>query len=446
MLQLFGSGLISLWLDMAGVHPPTLDTLEFVTLQRPGLVLASDPDPTAVTTVQQYLTKLAGLGLVTADQGIWMQSGPMLLANNYGTVPLPAASLTKIATSLAALKTWGPNHQFETLVSATGPVKNGVLYGDLVIRGDGDPFFVWEEAIALGNSLNKLGIKRVTGNLVITGNFAMNYQTNPTKAGELLKQGLNAATWTNTVTTQYVTLPKGTPLPQVVISGDVQLGAIPFKNVSGINNLPLSPKQISLVRHRSLPLSQILKEMNIYSNNEMAQMLADLLGGAQVVQQKAAIAASVPQAEIQLNNGSGLGVENRISPRAVCAMLMAIQQELSPQQLSLADLFPQSGRDRRGTMQTRHIPTATVVKTGTLNDVSALAGVMPTRDRGLVWFAIINRGTGLEGLRARQDQLLQRLSQQWRVSPTLPAALTSHLSSSNSHLGAANRNEILYRS
>lgn len=164
MLQLFGSGLISLWLDRAGVRPPTLDTLELVTLHRPGFVLAPDPDPTAVTTVRQYLTKLASLGIVTADQGIWMQSGPMLLANNYGTVPLPAASLTKIATSLAALKSWGSNHQFETLVSATGPIKNGVLYGDLVIRGGGDPFFVWEEAIALGNSLNQLGIKRVTGN------------------------------------------------------------------------------------------------------------------------------------------------------------------------------------------------------------------------------------------------------------------------------------------
>ena len=43
------------------------------------------------------------------------------------------------------------------------------------------------------------------------------------------------------------------------------------------------------------------------------------------------------------------------------------------------------------------MPTATVMKTGTLNDVSALAGVMPTRDRGLVWFAIINRGTNVSG-------------------------------------------------
>jgi len=105
-----------------------------------------------------------------------------------------------------------------------------------------------------------------------------------------------------------------------------------------------------------------------------------------------------------------------------------------------------AGRDRRGTMQTRRIPVATVVKTGTLNDVSALAGVMPTRARGLVWFAIVNRGTDVVGLRAKQDSLLQHLLHQWQVSPTLPAALTPHSVGSNlTQLGASERNEIMYK-
>ncbi len=435
MLQLFGSGLISLWLDMAGVHVGVGDALDLLALQSsPGLVLAPDPNPAAQIAVHQYLKGLEASELVTANQGVWIQSGPVLLANNQGKVPLSAASLTKIATSLAALKTWGPNHHFETLISATGPINNGVLQGDLVIQGSGDPFFVWEEAIALSQSLNQLGIKRVTGNLVLTGNFAMNYQSNPTQAGELLKQGLDAQQWPNAA--QYLqNFPQGTPQPQVIISGSVQLATRAV------------PKQILLLRHHSLPLSQILKEMNVYSNNEMAEMLAQSLGGAQTVRSSAAKAASVPQSEIQLVNGSGLGVENRISPRAACAMLMAIQRELLPHQLTLADLFPMAGRDRRGTMATRRIPTATVVKTGTLREVSALAGVMPTRDRGLVWFAIINRGTDIEGLRAGQDQLLQRLLQQWLVAPAIPASLTPHPVGSDSHqLGASERNEIVYKS
>lgn len=436
MLQLFGSGLISLWLDMAGLNPKPVDALELLALQSsPGLVLAPDPNPSGATTVQQYLKRLEALGLVSANQGVWMQSGPVLLANHQGTVPLPAASLTKIATSLAALKTWGPDHQFDTLIGATGPMKNGLLQGDLIITGSGDPFFVWEEAIALGNSLNQLGIKRVTGNLVIAGNFAMNYQSNPSTAGQLLKQGLDASLWSSAVAAQYLSLPQGTKRPRVVISGSVQVATLSV------------PKQILLLRHRSLPLAQIIKEMNIYSNNEMSEMLAQLLGGATEVRKQAATAAGVPQSEIQLVNGSGLGVENRISPRAACAMLAAIQRELLLHQLSVADLFPVAGRDRRGTLETRHIPAATVIKTGTLQDVSALAGVMPTHDRGLVWFTIINRGTDVEGFRVGQDQLLQRLLQQWRVPPTLPAALTPHLvDSTSTQLGAVNRNEIHYKS
>ncbi|AFZ31935.1 peptidase S13 D-Ala-D-Ala carboxypeptidase C [Gloeocapsa sp. PCC 7428] len=434
MLQLFGSGLISLWLEMAGVQPKPVDVLDFFTFNsRPGLVLTPDSHPFAADTVQAYLQQLEATGLARNNQGIWLQSGPVLLANNQGTQPLPAASITKVATSLAALKTWGPDHQFETLVGATGPINNGIVQGDLVIQGGGDPFFVWEEAIALGNSLNRMGIKRITGNLVMSGNFAMNYKTNPLQAGQLLQQAMNAATWSREVTVQYLTMPQGTPRPQVAIAGTVQVASLP------------NPKQILLVRHRSLPLSEILREMNIYSNNEMSEMLAQNLGGAQVVQSIAATTAKVPPQEIQLINGSGLGVENRISPRAACAMLMAIQRELLPAQLSVADLFPVSGRDRRGTMEARRIPQAAVIKTGTLRDVSALAGVLPTRDRGLVWFAIINRGTNVEGLRARQDQLLQSLLKQWQVTATVPAAIAPRFSNSTPiPLGAASRNEILY--
>jgi serine-type D-Ala-D-Ala carboxypeptidase/endopeptidase (penicillin-binding protein 4) len=438
MLELFGSGLISIWLEMAGVTVKPIHALDILAWQgSPGLVLAPDPNPVGATTVLEYLKGLQTLKLVAANQtqsqGIWIQSGPMLMANHEGTTPLPAASLTKIATSLVALKNFGPDHQFQTLVSGTGPLQNGVLQGDLVITGGGDPLFIWEEAIAIGNSLNKMGIKRITGNLVITGNFAMNFQRNPVLAGQMLKQALNTATWSRAAAFQHSLMPKGTPKPQVVIAGEVKVEA--FAN----------PQQMLLVRHHSLPLKQIIREMNVFSNNEMAQMLAEAVGGAPVVQSVAAQLARVPQSEIQLINGSGLGQENRISPRAACAMLMAIQQLALVYKLSVADLFPVAGFDNRGTMLSRHLPATTVMKTGTLRDVSALAGVMPTRDRGLVWFAIINRGTNISAFRAGQDQLLQRLSQQLQVASGVPASLAPHVAVNRlPQFGAASRNEMLY--
>jgi len=437
MLELFGSGLISLWLQMAGVRVNPVDALDVLAWQSsPGLVLAADPNPSGATTVQEYLKKLQTLKLValnqTESQGVWMQSGPMLMANHQGTTPLPAASLTKIATTLVALNNFGPDHQFQTLISATGPVQNGVLQGDLVITGGGDPLFVWEDAITLGNTLNQMGIKQVKGNLIITGSFALNFQRNSFLAGQLLKKALNYTTWPRPAAFQYLLMPKGTPKPQLVITGRVQVATT------------ANPQQTLLVRHYSLPLKQLIKEMNVFSNNDMAEMLAEAVGGASVVQSTASELARVPESEIQLINGSGLGPENRISPRAICAMLMAVQREAVAHQLDLADLFLMSGLDHRGTVYGRHIPLATVIKTGTLRDVSALAGVMPTRDRGLVWFAILNRGTNVSAFRTGQDQLLQRLVQQLQLPPEVPAALTPHSAiNTGPALGAVSRNEIL---
>ncbi|MEA5582275.1 D-alanyl-D-alanine carboxypeptidase [Nodularia harveyana UHCC-0300] len=438
MLELLGSGLISLWLEMAGVEiKPTQALQTLVSQTSPGLVLAPDPNPAGNTTVKQYLQKLISSKLVTENltesQGIWLQSGPMLMANHQGTTPLPAASLTKIATSLVALKTWGPDHQFETLVSTTGPIVKGVLQGDLVITGGGDPLFVWEEAIALGNTLNKMGIKEVKGNLLVTDNFAMNFEPNPMLAGQMLKEAFNHKIWTRPANYTYSIMRKGTAKPEVVIAGSVKL-------VSQAN-----PQQSLLLRRRSLTLQQLIKEMNVFSNNFMAEMLAKSVGGASVMQSQAAKLAGVPEAEIQLINGSGLGVENRISPRAACAMLMAIQREATAHQINVADLFPTFGFDRRGTMQARKMPYATVMKTGTLREVSALAGVIPTRDRGLVWFAIINHGSQIPGFRASQDQLLQALVKQLEVAPNIPPTITPHSPKYFSpELGAASRNEILF--
>ncbi len=129
MLQLFGSGLVSLWLDRAGVKVAKVDPIEVLALQSNPVVLAPDRSSIAANTVQQYVQSLQTLG-ATSEQGIWLQSGPVLLANHQGTTPLPAASLTKIATSLAALSTWGANYQFATTLSTTGTIANGVLQRD----------------------------------------------------------------------------------------------------------------------------------------------------------------------------------------------------------------------------------------------------------------------------------------------------------------------------
>jgi serine-type D-Ala-D-Ala carboxypeptidase/endopeptidase (penicillin-binding protein 4) len=412
------------------------DAVGVKTLQNtPWEALQGDPDPEAEAIVKRYLAGLQAQGLNLNEQGVWLQSGPSLIVNHQGSTPLSAASLTKIASSLAALETWGPQYQFETIVYATGPIQNGVVQGNLVVQGNGDPMFVWEEAIALGNALNQAGIQQVAGDLIITGNFFMNFDFDPAKSGGFLKQAFNGKAWTGDIAEQYTQLKAPQPKPTLVINGNVQV----------IQNLDMTQSAAKpIVKHQSLPLLHLVKRLNVYSNNIMAESLSRSLGGPQATAQKAAAAAGLPPNEIMLSNGSGLGVENRIAPHATAQMFSAIARYAERNGFTVSDLFPISGTDV-GTLIDRRIPKNAVVKTGTLNEVCALSGVLPTRDRGLVWFSIINRGSQIEAFRNQQDVLLQQLQAHWGTPKDRSPSITPNpkVNTPNSELGAMGRNQIL---
>lgn len=412
-------GLLSILLGADTVTPlqpmqwPAMETA--VRWQAPWILARNAPDPQAAAIVDQYLANLAAAGLPPEAQGIWVQTGVRAIAAHQGNQALPAASLTKIATTLAALDTWPIDHRFETWVGRIGPVEDGVLQGDLVLRWNGDPYFVWEEAIALGNALQQAGIQRVTGNLVILGDFAMNFEPDPVVSGELLWQGLNADVWSTEVWSAYEAMPPETPQPQVQIDGTVVMRS------------PDAVSDVSawVIRHQSLPLVALLKAMNIYSNNAMAEILARGAGGANTVAARVVAHTDIPVSEIRLINGSGLGEENQISPRAVVSMLLRVQEMLQRHDLSVSDVMPVFGQDT-GTLAYRDLPPDAALKTGSLSQVSSLAGMFPTRDRGPVWFAVMNQGWDLTTLRDRQDALLAALQQHWGKAAA-PTGLQSRI-------------------
>ena len=395
-----------------GLRHPALATLCFFFLSlmlAPATTLAEERDRAAQQALQRYLANTARHGSTQDAQGVWMQSAKSVLLHHRGTAPLTAASLTKVATTLAALRTWGHSHRFPTLIGTAGAIRDGVLHGDLVVQGGGDPFFVWEDAIILGNTLEQAGIARVDGRLLIVGSFYMNFTLEPSKAGGLLKQGLNAAAWPKEAKTQYRTLPRGTGRPQIVISGPAQVAKA------------LPDGHRAIVRHDSLTLFDILKRMNVYSNNTMAEILTIAMGGIDKLRQTAIQATGVDPNELRLSNGSGLGESNRISPRAVCALFIAIHQLLQLNGLNVSDVFPVTGRDG-GTVEGREIPSHAAVKTGTLDSVSTLGGVIFTREYGPVWFALLNRGRSRSALRSLQDSLLQDVTRFWGSVEDAPSA------------------------
>ncbi|MEQ6888385.1 D-alanyl-D-alanine carboxypeptidase/D-alanyl-D-alanine-endopeptidase [Halomonas sp. CS7] len=82
---------------------------------------------------------------------------------------LSPASVSKVYVAAAALDRWGPQHRFTSrLVSTVEPDAEGVLSGDLVFDGGGDPALTSEDLWRLVQRLHQAGVRRVDGRLVIS--------------------------------------------------------------------------------------------------------------------------------------------------------------------------------------------------------------------------------------------------------------------------------------
>jgi D-alanyl-D-alanine carboxypeptidase/D-alanyl-D-alanine-endopeptidase (penicillin-binding protein 4) len=82
-------------------------------------------------------------------------------------LPANPASLTKLVTTYAALDLLGPAFTWATPVWLQGPIAGGVLNGDLVIKGNGDPKFVLERMWLLMRRVQQAGVREIRGSIVV---------------------------------------------------------------------------------------------------------------------------------------------------------------------------------------------------------------------------------------------------------------------------------------
>jgi len=94
------------------------------------------------------------------------EGGPARLAHR-SEVAVNPASINKLLTTYAALDLLGPTYAWSTPVYFDGPVRDGVLQGNLVIRGQGDPKLVIERLWLLLRRVQSLGVRAIAGDIVL---------------------------------------------------------------------------------------------------------------------------------------------------------------------------------------------------------------------------------------------------------------------------------------
>lgn len=95
-----------------------------------------------------------------------LDGGPPVISHNSAKAMNPA-SVMKLVTTYAALEALAPAYRWKTEIYRNGPLNNGVLEGDLIMKGYGDPALNVAEFWRLLQQVQQQGIRQVKGNLVL---------------------------------------------------------------------------------------------------------------------------------------------------------------------------------------------------------------------------------------------------------------------------------------
>ena len=93
--------------------------------------------------------------------------------------PVNPASLMKLVTTFASLELLGPAFAWSTPVWLQGPIVNGVLTGDVTIKGTGDPKLVLERIWLLLRRVQQAGVREIRGDIVMDRSAFIPGELNP---------------------------------------------------------------------------------------------------------------------------------------------------------------------------------------------------------------------------------------------------------------------------
>ncbi len=366
-------------------------------------------DGSVASVITQSGANRSGVQWAVAAESL---DSDLTLASRLANEPLKPASNLKILTTAALLDLLGPDHRIPTTVHADGRIENGTLRGDLWILGFGDPSYtrthVTSALSALGvvaDGIRDAGIRRVTGDLIVTGLFVY-----ANASGAVRALGGSAA---DTLALSNDRRDRGRLTPSDVGTARI-VGQTDFfreanraagnrlRTVLGTRGVQISgsvrtstrlePPGRQIARRLSPPVGTMIRPILHSSINLHSDLLLIHLGyvtrgelrlRAGIATARAWLAeAGADLDDFHIVDGSGLSHRNRMTANQLLAVLRRINRSSAGPAWRRA--LPLAGRS--GTLAGRfrgtHAEGNMRAKTGTLTGVVSLSGFVTAQANG----------------------------------------------------------------
>lgn len=314
--------------------------------------------------------------------------------------PLIPASVNKLFTTSTALSLFGPDARIDTSALTRRDLdRHGVLHGNLYLHGGGDPTLSGPRLDDLADALVDAGLTAIKGNVLgdesLFDSLRGSYDTGGRLDSEIGGQ-LSA------LITARGYAPGGWQRRPAAVAAEALRQALEKRDVpvrakhAGVGTAGKDATELAHVS--SAPMSTIIRLTNTPSDNFYAETLLKLIGaaygdggttqdGADVVEKTMGDLDIKPR----VVDGSGLSRSDHTTTRMVVQLLLAMAggEDGSDFVRSLAV----TGRSGTVRYRMRHGAAAghCHVKTGTLHDVSNIAGICDTRGGDVAFAILMNR-------------------------------------------------------
>jgi D-alanyl-D-alanine carboxypeptidase/D-alanyl-D-alanine-endopeptidase (penicillin-binding protein 4) len=373
-----------------------------------------------------------------------VDSGQELFAMRQDVPRIPASVQKLYTTASALLRLGAPARLDTTAVTDPGALVDafGVLHGDLVLVGAGDPFFGDAAAASLARSVRARGIRRIDG-AVVGDESRFDTRRSGRAAGYDPELGgvLSALAYDRGIFRGRARL-DAAHFAATRFAAQLRAVGVRSSRASRAGAAPAGPRTIAEAASRSV--GELARFVNVPSNNFAAEMLLKTLGADYREAGSTSAGADVTRDTLddfgvrpRIADGSGLSRDDRTTPREVVRLL----ERMHGQDVAQAFRDSLATPGATGTVKRRMRGTPArrcSVKTGTLRDVSTLAGYCDAAGGRELGFALLFNRVNVAAARAIQDRMtaaIARLDEGpdadpgGAVAPAQPSSASSPASS-----------------